>query len=452
MPIVWDAGPAATLSSEAIRDDLYAGLEAQPELTLRDDGDVEPALAAAATRLEAEYYVPYLEHATLEPMTCTALVTDERFEVWAPTQVPETAISIAAQAAEMDVSAGDLHSTLMGGGFGRRQMSDYVRQAVEIAKAMRGTPIKLLWSREDTTQNGFYRPPSVSRVRAGLDAGGHLTAWWHRVVSHARDPVQSTFGADSLLYAVPHMRVDQVVRDPYLPAAPMRGVGYAMNCFVTQSAVDELAVAAGVDTYSFQRALLDPAKAHDYVPPSAFPDFDGIDPATRAARLRAVLDEAARRSGWTRPLRPGGGRGIAVNEEASSYFAAVAEVTLDGEGWFRVDRVVVAGDPGFLVSPDAATAQVEGSVAFALTSAMYGEITIRDGAVVESNFHDYLMLRIDEMPQVEVHWAPNRDVWGGIGEPAASVVIPAVTNAIYDAGGPRIRVLPLKNHRIERRG
>jgi isoquinoline 1-oxidoreductase beta subunit len=452
MPIAWDTGPAAALSSAAIRDDLRAGLEAGPEAILRDDGDVEPALAVAATRLEAEYFVPYLEHAALEPMTCTALVTDDRFEVWAPTQVPETAINIAAEAAGMDVSAGELHPTLIGGGFGRRQISDYVSQAIEIAKAMKGTPIKLLWSREDTTQNGFYRPPSLSKVQAGLDKSGNVTAWRHRVVGHSLSPVQSTLGADALLYAVPNMRVEQVVRDPYLPAAPMRGVGYAMNCFVTQSVMDELAAAAGEDAYRFQRALLDPAKAPDYVPPSAFPDFDGVDPATRVSRLRAVLDEAAQRADWHKPLPWNSGRGIAVNEEGSSFFAAVAEVTLDGAGWFRVDRVVVAGDPGFLVNPDAAAAQVEGSVAFGLTSAMYGEITIRDGAVVESNFHDYRMLRIDEMPEVEVHWVLNREVWSGVGEPAAAVVIPALTNAIYNAGGPRIRALPLKNHRIERRG
>jgi isoquinoline 1-oxidoreductase beta subunit len=190
---------------------------------------------------------------------------------------------------------------------------------------------------------------------------------------------------------------------------------------------------------------------HDYVPPSVFPDFEELAPGVRAARLRAVLDEAASKASWSEPLGPNRGRGIAVNEEGTSYFAAVVEVTLDGEGWFSVDRVVIAGDPGFLVNPDIAEAQVEGSVAFGLTSAIYGEITIRDGAVVQSNFHDYRMLRIDEMPKVEVHWVLNREVWSGVGEPAAAAVIPALTNAIYSAGGPRIRALPLKNHRIVRR-
>ncbi len=231
----------------------------------------------------------------------------------------------------------------------------------------------------------------------------------------------------------------------------MRGVGFAMNCFVTQSFMDELAEAAGADAYRFQRALLDPDRVPDDVPGSVFPDFDEVPAKTRAARLRAVLDKVAEESGWGRPLAAGRGRGIAVNEEGSTFFAAVAEVTLDGEGGLSVDRVVLAGDCGFLVNPDAAAAQVEGSVAFALTTALYGEIDIRDGAVVQSNFHDYRLLRLDEMPTVEVHWVLNRDVWSGLGEPAVAPVIPALTNAVYDAGGPRIRALPLKAQRIVRR-
>jgi isoquinoline 1-oxidoreductase beta subunit len=452
MPIEWDGGEAESLDSAAIFEGLRSALDGAPESTLRDDGDVEAALAAAARAVEAEYHVPYLEHATMEPMNCTALVTDDRFELWAPTQVPETAISIAAEAAGMDVSSGELHPTLIGGGFGRRQNSDFVRQAVLIAKAMKGTPVKLLWSREDTTRRGPFRPASVSRLQAGLDASGNVTAWQHRIAAHSVSPVQSTYGADSLLYAVPNMRVDVAVREPVVPEAPMRGVAFSMNCFVTQSFVDELAAATGMDSFAFQRALLDPDKMQDYVPPSVFPDLDEIPPAIRASRLRAVLDEAAAKSDWGAPLGPNRGRGIAVNEEGTSYFAAVVEVTLDGDGWFSVDRVVVAGDPGFLVNPDIATAQVEGSVAFGLTSAMHGEITIRNGAVEQSNFHDYPILRLHEMPPVEVHWLLNREVWGGVGEPVSAVVVPALTNAIYNAGGPRIRALPLRNHRILKRG
>jgi isoquinoline 1-oxidoreductase beta subunit len=448
MPIEWDGGDAAALDSEAILEDLRAGLDAAPDSVLRDDGDVDAAFASTAEGFEAEYFLPYLEHATMEPMNCTALVTDDRFEVWAPTQVPETAIAIAAEAAGMDVGRGELHPTLIGGGFGRRQSSDYVRQAVLIAKAIRATPVKLVWSREDTVRHGYYRPASLSRLRAALDSDGNPVAWSHRIAAHSISPIQSSYGADSLLYAVANMRVDLAVRASYVPEAPMRGVAFSMNCFVTQSFADELAAAAGADSYAFQRALLDPAKVPDYVPSSVLPDFDGIAPDVRAARLGAVLDEATTKAGWGEPLGADRGRGIAISEEGASYFAAVVEVTLDGEGWFSVDRVVIAGDPGFLVNPDIATAQVEGSVAFGLTSAIYGEITIDGGTVVESNFHDYRLLRLDEMPQVETHWVLNREVWGGVGEPAAAAVVPALTNAIYDAGGPRIRVLPVKNHRI----
>ncbi len=451
MPIEWRGGAYASLSSETILADLRMGLQAEPDIVLRDDGDVGEAMPKAANHLEAEYFVPYLDHAPLEPMNATALVTDDRFEVWVPTQVPETALSVAAETLGMDPNSGEVHPTLMGGGFGRRQSSDFVRQAAQIAKAIPGTAVKLLWSREDTTRHGPLRPVALSRFRAALDRKGTVAAWSHRIAAHSTSPVDSTYGADSLLYAVPNMRVELAVREPVIQAAPMRGVAFAMNCFVTQSFVDELAVTAGADAYAFQRALLDPAKAADYVPPSVFPDFDGLTPDVRAARLRAVLDEAADKAGWSEPLAAGRGRGIAVNEEGTSYFAAVVEVTLDGAGWFKIDRVIVAADPGFLVNPDMATAQVEGSVAFGLTSAIYGEITVRDGAVVQSNFDDYRMLRLDEMPDVEVHWVLNREVWGGVGEPATAAVIPALTNAIANAGGPRIRSLPIMNHRIERR-
>lgn len=451
MPVAWDRGAGAAARSDMILADLRAGLDVEPDSVLRDDGDVLAALAAGTQRFEAEYFVPYLDHAPLEPMNATALVGEDRFEVWAPTQVPESALSVAADAAGMAVGQGDLHPTLIGGSFGRRQSSDFVRQAVLIAKAMRGTPVKLLWSREDTTRHGPLRPVGLSRLRAALDAQSRVTAWAHRIAAHSISPVESTYGADSLLYAVPNMRVELAIREPVVMGAPMRGVAFAMNCFVTQSFVDELAAAAGADPYSFQRALLEPGRMADYVPPSVFPDFDGLTPGFRASRLRAVLDLAAERAGWNEPLGSGRGRGIAVNEEGTSFFAAVAEITLDGQGWFNVDRVVVAVDPGFLVNPDSATAQVEGSVAFGLTSALFGEITIHEGGVTQGNFDDYRMLRMHEMPDVEVHWDLNNDTWGGVGEPATAVVIPALTNAIYAAGGPRIRSLPIKNHRIERR-
>ncbi|HVT45786.1 MAG TPA: molybdopterin cofactor-binding domain-containing protein [Thermoanaerobaculia bacterium] len=455
MKVIWDEGTWASVDSAAIRAGLMEGFEGPPDRSLRNDGDVEGAIASAARTLEADYFTPYLEHAALEPMNCTALVTRRRFEVWAPTQVPEFAMETAAEAAGMAAGRGILHVTQIGGGFGRRQETDFVAQAVQIARAMRGTPVKLLWSREDTMQHGFYRPASLSRIRAALDGEGNITAWWHRIAAPSTDEVRNRFGSDSLLYAIPNMRVELVSRSSHVPEGQMRGVGFSIHGFVTQSALDELARAAGRDPYELQRTLLDPEKTPAIVPTATLEGqiTHDLRPRERAARLRAVLDEVAGKSGWGSPLGPGRGRGLAVQEQADAFYAVVVEVTLDGKGWFRVDRVVVAGDPSFLVNPRNAEAQVEGSVAFGLTSAMYGEITIDRGRVAQSNFHDYPMLRIREMPKVETHWVLSRQPgWGGVGEPVVSAVIPALTNAIYDAGGPRIRSLPIRNHEISVEG
>jgi isoquinoline 1-oxidoreductase beta subunit len=453
MPKEWDEGTLAVIDSAAILANLQAGLEDVPDGILRINGNPEAAMASAAYLLEADYFVPYLEHATMEPMNCTALVTDDKFEIWAPTQLPEPAIQVAAKVAGMPVDKGDLHVTQIGGGFGRRQQSDFIAQAVQIAKAMKGTPIKLLWTREDTMRHGFYRPASLSRMKGTLDSNGSILAWWHRIVSPSDDRVKSQLGSDSLLYAIPNMIVDFVVRRSGIPEGQMRGVSFATQGFVAQSFIDELAKLAGKDTYAFQRVLLDPARTPAAVP-VAIPEsaVENPLPRERAARLRAVLDEAARKALWGQGLGPNRGRGIAVEEEAGSYFAVVIEVTLDGQGWFRVDRAVVVGDAGVIVNPNSANAQVEGSVAFGLTSAMYGEITISGGSVVQGNFHEYQMLRIQEMPKVEIYWLSSPQTrWGGIGEPVVAAVIPALTNAIYDAGGPRIRSLPLKNQNIVRR-
>jgi isoquinoline 1-oxidoreductase subunit beta len=449
----WDEGTLATIDSATIFANLQAGLESVPDGILRINGNPEAAMASAAYLLEADYFVPYLEHATMEPMNCTALVTADKFEIWAPTQLPEPAIQVAAKVAGMPVDNGDLHVTQIGGGFGRRQQSDFIAQAVQIAKAMKGTPIKLLWTREDTMRHGFYRPASLSRMKGALDSNRCILAWWHRIVSPSDDRVKSQLGSDSLLYAIPNMIVDFVVRRSGIPEGQMRGVSFATQGFVTQSFIDELAKLAGKDAYEFQRVLLDPEQTPVAVP-VAIPEsaVQNPLPRERAARLRAVLDEAARKAFWGQGLGPNRGRGIAVEEEAGSYFAVVIEVTLDGQGWFRVDRAVVVGDAGVIVNPNNANAQVEGSVAFGLTSAMYGEITISGGSVVQGNFHEYQMLRIQEMPKVEIYWLSSpQPRWGGIGEPVVAAVIPALTNAIYDAGGPRIRSLPLKTQNIVRR-
>ena len=443
MTFEWDVDPWATINSAFILSNMRAGLDISADRILHETGNAEGAISSAERIVEADYFVPYLEHAAMEPMNCTALVTDGSFEVWAPTQRPEDAIDTAARIAGLPVSSGDLHVTQVGGGFGRRLQSDFVAQAVEIAKAMKGTPVKLLWSREDTMRHGFYRPANLSRVRGALDKEGNLTGWTHRIVAPSDSRARGQLGSIMPLHAIPNMLVDLVVKPCHVPEGFMRAVALATHGFVTQSFMDELARAAGKDPYEFQRALLDPGR----LPAVSQPEETSV--RSRATRLRVVLDEAARRSSWDTQLGPGRGRGIAALEYAHAFYAAVVEVTLDGKGWFSVDRVVVAGDPSFLVNPDTAEAQVEGSAAFGLTSAMYGEITIDEGSVVQGNFNDYRMLRIDEMPMVETHWVlSGSPPWGGVGEPVTAAVIPALVNAIYDAGGPRIRSLPLKNHKI----
>ena len=447
MPITWEGGSAADDTS--ILAGLRTGLEGTPDRVVREQGDVQEGISTAVRTLEEEYFVPYLEQAPMEPMNCMALVTDNRFEIWAPTQHPEDAIRAAADAAGMSVNSGELHPTLVGGGFGRRINTDFISRAVHIAKAMKGVPIKVLWSREQTTRHSFYRQASLSKIRGGIDANGELTAWIHRVIAQSTDPVQSIFGAGTLLHAIPNMKVDFAERPSDVPEGSMRGVGYSINSFAVQSFIDEVARAVGADPYQFQRDLLDPTKTLPFVPREDFDD--DIPPHERAARLRAVLDEAAIKAGWGSAMGPNRGRGIAAHEQSGGFWAAVIEVTLNSEGWLNIDRVVVAGDPGSLAHPDNAKAQVEGGVAFGLSSALYGKITIMEGRVVESNFHDYRILRMDEMPRVETYWLLDRKFWGDISQGVVSLMAPALTNAIYDAGGPRIRSLPIKNQKIARR-
>jgi isoquinoline 1-oxidoreductase beta subunit len=380
----WENGARALIDTETIVSGLRAGLKAAPDTILRNDGDAEGVSSSSEIIIQADYFVPYLSHAAMEPINCTALVTEDGFQVWAPTQAPEEAIEVAANITGMPVDRGELHLTLMGGSFGRGQYCDFVSQAVQIAAAMRGTPIKLMWSREDTIRHGFFRPASLSRVRGAIDADGNVKAWWHRVVAHSGSAVRSTLGADSLLYSIPNMRIERVVRKAHVPEGAMRGVAFAMNCFVAQSFVDELAKAAHTDTLTLQRKLLNSDTVSPNVPKGQL--RDDIPPSVRVRRLRAVLDVCAEKAHWGQPLGPNRGRGIAVNEEASAFYAVAVEVTLDGRGWLAVDRVVVAGDPGFLLHPDNANAQVEGSVAFALSAALYGEITFRGGGSGRATF------------------------------------------------------------------
>ena len=293
----------------------------------------------------------------MEPHNYTALVTDDSFELWGPVQDPERAIDAAAKVAGLPVNKGKMNYALLGGGFGRKGLPDYVIQAVQIAKAMKGTPVKMLWTREETTRHGFYRPSTLAKLVGGLDAAGNLNAWTYRIVAQSPLGFMSWAGAEVLLYVVPNVTVDFSLRNTHVPLGPFRGVGYTQNCFFHQCFLDELAVVAGKDAYTFQRGLLDP----DKIPANA---DNRDDKVRKTANIRRVMDEVVKKAEWTKPLGPNRGRGLAIEEEAGSHVGVVVEVTLDGVGWFKVDRVVIAADTGYLVNPDNATSQLEGSVAF----------------------------------------------------------------------------------------
>lgn len=461
MPKEWDSGAFATANSDSYFKALAKSTD-KPKV-LRNEGDVDAALKSAAKVVEAEYFHPYIENANMEPMNATALVTDDKFVVWVPTQGPETALDVASKVSGLPKEKGEVNVMMLGTGFGRRTREDYTSQAVAIAKAMKGTPIKLVWTREETTRKSYYQGASIAKMRAGLDAQGNVTAWDHALLSPDGGEGNGA-GALSVLYGIPNVRLSLLGAPWAVPLGAVRGVAYSPNSFFVQSFVDELAVAAGKDSYQFQRALFDPAKTPPGVEEPSYEKRRNLapgmsnagfkqyrTPADRALRMRNALDDVAKRADWGKPLGPNRGRGIAIEEETESVTAEVVEVTLDGAGWFAVDRVVAVADSGFVANSNIAESQIEGSIVFGLTAALYGEITVQNGRVVQGNFDDYQMLRISEMPKVEVHLAPDGKGWGGLGEIAVGPVKAALANAIYDAGGPRLRSQPLKNENIVKR-
>jgi isoquinoline 1-oxidoreductase subunit beta len=430
LSVEWDAGPNAALSSAQINA-TFVQLAGQPGVVARKDGDAATALAGAAKRIEATYEVPYLHHATMEPMNATAHVRPDGCDVWAPTQNQTRAQEVAAEISGLPKERVRIHTTLLGGGFGRRLEPDFVAEAVRVSKAV-GAPVKVIWSREDDTQHGFYRPAAYNRFSGGIDASGRPVAWTHHIVAPSillpkfgplRDGVDGTSvdGAKDLPYAIPNVSVTQVVADIPVPLGFWRSVGASQNTFVTECFFDELAVLAGRDPYELRRELLRDKPRH----------------------LR-TLELAAQKAGWGTPLPPGRGRGIAITEWEPSVCAEVAEVSVASDGRVRVHRVVCAVDCGQAVNVGQIEAQMEGGVVYGLTAALYGEITIENGRVKQSNFNDYPMLRIDEMPLVEAYVVPSTDKQGGIGEPSVPATAPAVCNAIFAVTGKRIRKLPIK--------
>jgi isoquinoline 1-oxidoreductase beta subunit len=439
----WDPGGNGHASSDTIDAALREGL-ARPDGIGRRDGDVAAALAGAARRIDAEYRVPFLAHATMEPQNCTAQVSPDRVEVWVPTQDAETALATAADAAGLPRSKAVVHRTMLGGGFGRRgAIQDFVRQAVLIAKEA-GAPVKLLWSREEDIGRAFYRPMALARLAAGLDAAGMPTAWQVRVaglsilasvVPEMNAGIDRNFlqnFLEDMPYGIPNYLVDYAVRATHVPVGILRSIYYSQNAFFKESFIDEMAHAGGQDPYRLRRALL-----------------------TGKPKHLAVLDAAATRANWGSPTPAGVFRGIALNEACDSICAQVVEASVSDAGALRVHRVISALDCGHVLNPLTVDLQTQSAIVFGLTAALYGEITIADGRVQQSNFHDYEMLRMGDMPQVETVTVGSGDaggnVWGGVGEPPVAPLAPALCNAIFAATGRRIRSLPLKNHDLRAR-
>ncbi len=414
LAITWDEGPHAGLESAEIRH-RFQRAAARRGHVARDDGNTGEALRNADRIIEAVYDTPYLAHATMEPMNCTARVGPDSCDVWAPMQAQTEAQHVAAQAAGLRSDQVRIHTTCIGGGFGRRLNQDFVAEAVRIAKAA-GRPVQALWTREDDMRHDHYRPANYTHLRSGIDNGGRTVAWFQRIVG----PSLALEGVD-IPYAIPNIREEHIEVEPGVPTGPWRSVGASQNAFVVECFIDELAHAAGAEPLAFRRKLLGKAPRH-----------------------HAVLDLAAEKSGWSTPPLNGRHRGIAVYHSFGSYVAQVAEVSVGEAGAIKVHRVVCAIDCGLAVNPGLVAAQMEGGIAFGLSAALKGEITIEHGRVAQANFRDYPMLTMSEMPEVEVHIVPSRRDPCGVGEPGVPPIAPAVANAIFAATGHRIRTLPIR--------
>jgi len=438
--IEWDEGANGKASNETIAAMLREGLAAANLPQARKVGDVEAALASAAKVIEAEYQSPYLNHATLEPQTCTAWFKPDGFvEVWTSTQNAEASMETAARTAGVPLEQVEVHKMMLGGGFGRRGgPQDFVTQGVAIAKALRGTPVKMMWSREEDMQHGYYRPASMVRMKAGLSAQGRLIAVHARVACPSilavlmpgRSGTNVDFTAVRTLsdmpYTIPHQQVDYAMRNGHVPVGFWRAPGQ-QNGFYRECFIDELAVAAGRDPVEFRLEMLQ-----------------------QGDKNRLVLEAVAKAAAWGRPLPPGVHRGVAVVDGFGSYAAMVAEVSVSAKGELKVQRIVLAVDSGYVVNPDTCRAQAESNVVFGLGSMLYQENNVKDGRIVESNFHDFRLPQIAEMPKVETVLVPTGGFWGGHGEPGILPLTAAVCNAIFAATGKRIRSLPLKHHDLRR--
>ncbi|PYP24580.1 MAG: twin-arginine translocation pathway signal protein [Gemmatimonadetes bacterium] len=430
LAITWDEGPTASVSSATIAQ-LFGQRAEQAGAVARHGGDPDGTLGSAPAKVDAVYDLPFLAHATMEPMNCTAHVRADGVDIWAPTQFQTGAQGFGAKIGGVTPDKVKVHTTYLGGGFGRRFELDFIQEALETSKAV-GAPVKVIWSREDDIRNAQYRPANHHRMRAGLDANGQPVAWTHRIVAPSimarvfPDTVKNGLdeeaveGGVGMPYAIPNVHVDYLLTDTGIPVGFWRSVNNSYNAFAVESFIDELAHAAKKDPYEYRRDLLGKAPRH-----------------------LGALNLAASKAGWGTAPPAGRARGIAVYKSFESYVAEVAEVSVASDGAVKVHRVVCAVDCGPVVNPSIVEAQMESAIVYGLTAALYGEIAIEGGRVKQSNFHDYQMLRLAEMPKVEVYIVPSTDAQGGVGEPGTPPIAPAVANAIFAATGKRIRKLPI---------
>ena len=442
LPIVWDEGPNAKESSATIAGRLKDGLTASDAFADINDGDALKAIDGATKKIEAVYSTPFLAHACMESMNCTVRLSADKAEAWVPTQNGEASLSALSTASGLPLEKCEVYKQDLGGGFGRRGgTQDYVRQAVAIAKEFPDVPVKLVWSREEDQAHDFYRPISQCRLTAGLDQSGNLVGMHVRVsgqsinahlnpsaIKDGKDVRQlqgyyKAAGDAQLGYTVPNLRIEYAMRNTHVPVGPWRGVNTNQNGVYFECFLDEVAKAAGRDPLEFRRVLMSKHPKH-----------------------LAVLNAAAERAGWGKPLPKGVYRGIAQFMGYGSYSAAVAEVSVSPKGAIKVHRMVLALNCGHAVNPDQIAAQVEGSVAYGLSATYYGECTVENGRIKETNFDKYRILKLSEMPKVETVIVSTNDFWGGVGEPTICVVAPSVLNAIFAATGKPNRDLPLKNH------
>jgi isoquinoline 1-oxidoreductase beta subunit len=443
LPVVWDEGPGAKVSSATIEATLKEGLEAETPFVGNRTGDINAALSGAAKKVEATYAYPYQNHACMEPLNATARYTADKCEVWTSTQNAEGVLAAAVEASGLSFNNVEVTVVTAGGGFGRRARTDYVTQAVQIARQMPGTPIKLLWSREEDMTQGTYHPITMCKLTAALDKDNNVTGLRMRIsgqsilagiapdrLDKGRDPAVfqglNPGGTEGAIgYDIPNVLIDHAMRNPHLTPGFWRGVNNNQNSIYLECFLDEVAHAAGQDPLAFRRKMM-----------------------AKHPRHLAVLNAAAEKAEYGKPLPKGVFRGIAQQMGYGSYVAAVAEVSVSSDGLLTVHRIVGATDPGHVVNPASVERQISGSFVYGLSAILYGGCTVKDGRVEQTNFDSYNSMRMAAMPKVESVLVPSGGFWGGVGEPTIFVAAPAVLNAIFAATGKRIRSFPLKDQGI----